>query len=141
MDPPRAWPSSMRSVMAAEARDGTSCMLAGLTCCGGWDAPLRPTTPTEPRSPSARHPPNGTSWPDASPNWRLTPAPTSADAALDALYTGKKAGLRPLHDQLMMVIEAFGPDVSTVPKKGYLSIRRTKQFAMIQPSAAGRLDV
>src|SRR6266851_1514988 len=53
------------------------------------------------------------------------PAPTSADAALDALYTGKKAGLRPLHDQLMMVIEAFGPDVSTVPKKGYLSIRRT----------------
>ena len=53
------------------------------------------------------------------------PAPTSADAALDALYTGKKVGLRPLHDQLMMVIDAFGPDVSTVPKKGYLSIRRT----------------
>lgn len=69
------------------------------------------------------------------------PAPTSADAALDALYTGKKAGLRPLHDQLMMVIDAFGPDVSTAGKKGYLSIRRTNQFAMIQPSAAGRLDV
>jgi hypothetical protein len=68
------------------------------------------------------------------------PAPTSADA-LDTLYTGKKVGLRPLHDQLMMVIDAFGTDVSTAPKKGYLSIRRTKQFAMIQPSAAGRLDV
>ena len=69
------------------------------------------------------------------------PAPVSADAAVDALYTGKKASLRPLHDRLMTVIEAFGPDVTTVPKKGYLSIRRKKQFAMIQPSAAGRVDV
>ena len=69
------------------------------------------------------------------------PAPVSAGAAVDALYTGKKAGLRPLHDRLMTVIAAFGPDVATVPKKGYLSIRRKKQFAMIQPSGAGRLDV
>jgi hypothetical protein len=69
------------------------------------------------------------------------PVPASAQAAVDELYTGKKAGLRPLHDQLMTVIDAFGPDVTTAPKKGYLSIRRKKQFAMIQPSAAGRLDV
>jgi hypothetical protein len=69
------------------------------------------------------------------------PAPASADAAVDELYTGKKADLRPLHDRLMTVIGAFGPDVTTAPKKGYLSIRRRKQFAMIQPSAAGRLDV
>jgi hypothetical protein len=69
------------------------------------------------------------------------PAPASADTAVDGLYTGKKAGLRPLHDRLMTVIEAFGPDVTIAPKKGYLSIRRAKQFAMIQPSAVGRLDV
>jgi hypothetical protein len=69
------------------------------------------------------------------------PAPPSADTAVDALYTGRKAALRPLHDQLMTVINAFGTDVTTVPKKGYLSIRRAKQFAMIQPSGAGRLDV
>jgi hypothetical protein len=69
------------------------------------------------------------------------PAPSSADAAVDELYTGKRAGLRPLHDQLMTVINAFGADVSIAPKKGYLSLRRKKQFAMIQPSAAGRLDV
>jgi hypothetical protein len=60
---------------------------------------------------------------------------------VDALYAGKKANLRPLHDQLMAVINAFGTDVTTVPKKGYLSIRRKKQFAMIQPSPAGRLDI
>jgi hypothetical protein len=69
------------------------------------------------------------------------PAPASAGDAADELYTGKKAPLRPLHDQLMSVIGGFGDDVTAVPKKGYLSLRRRKQFAMIQPSAAGRLDV
>lgn len=59
----------------------------------------------------------------------------------DAMYTGKKAGLRPLHDALMRVISGFGDDVEVAPKKGYLSMRRRKQFAMIQPSAAGRIDV
>jgi Domain of unknown function (DUF5655)/Domain of unknown function (DUF4287) len=73
---------------------------------------------------------------------RQTAAPAaSAEAAIDALYTAKKAAIRPLHDQLMTVINAFGPDVTTVPKKGYLSIRRAKQFAMIQPSSTGRLDI
>jgi len=72
---------------------------------------------------------------------RQAPAPASVDAAVDALYTGKKAGLRPLHDRLMAVIGSFGTDVTVAPKKGYLSIRRKKQFAMIQPSAAGRVDL
>jgi hypothetical protein len=70
-----------------------------------------------------------------------SPAPPSTDAAIDELYGGKKAGLRPLHDQLMTVIGGLGADVAVVPKKGYLSLRRKKQFAMIQPSAAGRIDV
>jgi|SRR5215831_3768011 len=72
---------------------------------------------------------------------RQAPAPASAGAAVDALYTGKKAGLRPLHDRIMAVIGGFGADVVIAPKKGYLSIRRRKQFAMIQPSAAGRVDL
>jgi hypothetical protein len=59
----------------------------------------------------------------------------------DALYTGRKADLRPLHDALMTTISAFGDDVDQVAKKGYLSLRRRKQFAMIQPSGAGRIDV
>ena len=58
-----------------------------------------------------------------------------------ALYTGRKAGLRPLHDALMTAIAAFGDDIDQVPKKGYLSLRRRKQFAMIQPSGAGRIDI
>ena len=59
----------------------------------------------------------------------------------DVLYAGRKAGLRPLHDALMTAIAAFGDDIEQVPKKGYLSLRRRKQFAMIQPSGAGRIDI
>jgi hypothetical protein len=60
----------------------------------------------------------------------------------DALYAGKKASLRPLHDELMAQILGLGPDVSLAPKKGYVSLRRPrKQFAMIQPSGAGRIDL
>jgi Domain of unknown function (DUF5655) len=42
----------------------------------------------------------------------------------------------------MAVIDALGADVTPVPKKGYISLRRPrKQFAMIQPSGAGRIDL
>jgi hypothetical protein len=58
-----------------------------------------------------------------------------------ALFAGRKAGLRPLHDALMGAIAGFGDDIEQAPKKGYLSLRRRKQFAMIQPSAAGRIDL
>jgi hypothetical protein len=69
-------------------------------------------------------------------------APASPGALADALYTGKKAALRPLHDQLMAMISTLGLDVGQAPKKGYISLRRPrKQFAMIQPSAAGRIDL
>jgi hypothetical protein len=59
----------------------------------------------------------------------------------DALYTGKKAGVRPIHDALMHAILAFGDDIAIAPKKGYLSVRRGKQFVMIQPSTASRVDL
>ena len=67
-------------------------------------------------------------------------SPAGGDPA-DVLYSGKKADLRPLHDELMRVIGALGPDVDAVPKTGYLSLRRAKQFAMIQPTTATRIDV
>ncbi len=70
------------------------------------------------------------------------PATASPGEVADALYAGKKASLRPLHDELMAMVQAMGPDVSLAPKKGYVSLRRPrKQFAMIQPSGAGRIDL
>jgi predicted transport protein len=56
------------------------------------------------------------------------------------LYSGKKAGLKPLHDALMTAITNFGDDIELAPKKGYVSLRRKKQFAMIQPTTT-RIDV
>jgi hypothetical protein len=58
----------------------------------------------------------------------------------DALYTGAKAALRPLHDALLSQIRAVGA-FDIAPKKGYLSLRRRKQFAMIQPSTTSRIDI
>jgi hypothetical protein len=57
------------------------------------------------------------------------------------LYNGKKAGLKPLHDALMTAITTLGDDIELAPKKGYVSLRRKKQFAMIQPTTTTRFDV
>jgi hypothetical protein len=60
---------------------------------------------------------------------------------VDGIYTGPKSSLRPIHDSLMAAILKFGNDVELAPKKGYVSLRRSKQFALIQPSTKDRVDV
>ena len=62
------------------------------------------------------------------------------EAALDALYSGAKAPLRPVHDRLMAEIRAFGP-FEEAPKKTYVSLRRRKQFATIGPATKTRVEV
>ena len=59
---------------------------------------------------------------------------------LDEIYSGKKADLRPIHDALMAEIDRFG-EFETLPKKGYVSLRRKKQFAMIGPKTNTRVEV
>lgn len=56
-------------------------------------------------------------------------------------YAGPKAALRPIYDLLVKKIETFGSDVELAPKKAYVSLRRSKQFGLIQPSTATRVDV
>lgn len=62
------------------------------------------------------------------------------DQAVDSLYTGPKATLRPIHDALMKEILKMGA-FEVAPKKTYLSLRRKKQFAMIGPATNTRVEV
>jgi hypothetical protein len=62
------------------------------------------------------------------------------DSILDEIYTGPKAGFRGIHDTLIKAIDGFGP-YEIVPKKGYVSLRRKKQFAMIGPKTNTRFEV
>lgn len=55
-------------------------------------------------------------------------------------YRGKE-NLKPWYDKIMNDVGQFGPDIEIAPKKTYVSLRRKKQFALIQPSTKDRLDV
>lgn len=67
--------------------------------------------------------------------------PESAEGdPIEDMFAGSKAAMRPLYDSVMAKIQSFGSDVDVAPKKGYVSIRRKKQFAILQPASA-RLDV
>lgn len=70
-----------------------------------------------------------------------TGAETSPTDLVDAQYAGAKAPLRALYDQIIAVVQQLGDDVEIAPKKSYVSLRRSKQFALLQPSTADRLDV
>jgi hypothetical protein len=66
---------------------------------------------------------------------------TGTDDLVEAQYAGAKAAVRPVYDALAAAVRAFGSDVELSPKKAYVSLRRSKQFGLIQPSAANRVDV
>ncbi len=64
----------------------------------------------------------------------------SGDAVLDEIYSGAKTAFRPIHEKLLKEINKFG-EFEIVPKKGYVSLRRKKQFAMIGPKTNTRFEV
>jgi hypothetical protein len=63
------------------------------------------------------------------------------DGLVAAQYAGDKAALRPIYDALIAEVERFGDDVEIAPKKTYVSLRRSKQFGLIQPTTKTRVDV
>ena len=66
---------------------------------------------------------------------------STADDLVDAQYAGRKAPLRPLYDRLIAEVSTFGSDVEVAPKKTSVSLRRSKQFAVIEAPSATRLQL
>lgn len=64
----------------------------------------------------------------------------SIEDVLDEIYSGSKAALRPIHDELLASISKFGR-FEVVHKKGYVSLRRKKQFAMIGPATVTAVEI
>ncbi len=60
---------------------------------------------------------------------------------IEALFADDKAALRPIYNAICKAIKTFGKDIEFVPKKDCISVRRKKQFAILQPSTATRLDI
>lgn len=58
-----------------------------------------------------------------------------------AQYAGPKADLKPVYDAVIKAARSLGNDVEIAPKKTYVSLRRNKQFALVQPSTRTRVDL
>lgn len=56
------------------------------------------------------------------------------------IYVGPKAALRPIHEALAHEIDKLG-EYEVAPKKGYVSLRRKKQFAMIGPATNTKVEL
>ncbi len=59
---------------------------------------------------------------------------------LEQIYSGKKAHLRAVHDRLVEAISSWG-EFEAAPKKGYVALRRKKQFAMLGPRNASTAEL
>ena len=67
-------------------------------------------------------------------------SPKTDDDLIDNQYSGKES-LRPIYDALIAAVNQFGDDLVVSPKKAYVSLRRSKQFGIVQPSTKTRVDV
>lgn len=64
----------------------------------------------------------------------------AADDLVANQYQGKET-LKPIHDAIIAFVEGFGDELEIAPKKTSVSLRRSKQFALIQPSTKTRIDL
>lgn len=65
----------------------------------------------------------------------------SYDDLVEAQYAGPRSALRPIYDAIIDAVTAFGADVDVAPKRTSVSLRRSKQFAVVQASSAKRVQL
>lgn len=59
---------------------------------------------------------------------------------IELQYKGKEH-FRPLYDKLLHEINMFGEAYEIAPKNTYVSLRRRKQFAILQPATKTRFEI
>lgn len=62
------------------------------------------------------------------------------DDLIGKQYKGKEH-FKPLYDKLLDEIRMFGGDFEIAPKNAYVSLRRKKQFAILQPVTKTRFEI
>jgi predicted transport protein len=55
-------------------------------------------------------------------------------------YQGKES-LKPIYEHLLAEIQTFGKDIEVAPKNSYVSLRRKKQFALLNPATKSRFEI
>lgn len=65
----------------------------------------------------------------------------AAEGYVAAMFTGKKAGLRPVYDTILKLVLALGRDVKICPCKTIVPFYRRHVFAQIKPSTVSRIDL
>lgn len=72
---------------------------------------------------------------------KLAGGASTTDDLVDTQYAGAKEHLRPIYDGVVTAVSKFGPDVELAPKKSYVSLRRSKQFAIVKAATRSRVDL
>lgn len=64
----------------------------------------------------------------------------NSDQLIIDQYEGKDS-LKPIYNKIIKTISKLGNDIEVAPKKSSVSVRRKRQFALIQPSTKDRIDL
>jgi hypothetical protein len=65
----------------------------------------------------------------------------AAEKWVDEIFSGPRAALRPIYDQLLQVALSVGKEVKACPGKTAVALFRKHVFAQIKPSANTRIDM
>jgi predicted transport protein len=65
---------------------------------------------------------------------------TDTDTLIENQYKGKEH-LKPYYDKLIKAIQSFGGEFEIAPKKTYVSLKRKKQFVVMNPASKTRFEI
>ena len=65
---------------------------------------------------------------------------TDTDDLIESQYSGKEH-LKPYYEKLIAEIKKFGGDFEIAPKKTYVSLKRKKQFVILNPASKTRFEI